>query len=138
MIKDTHSNKFQFQEMFFYHQKVKLIKMIMKKKKRLIAVVNIISSHDRQAAPLHGYRQAANSLFRNGDPFLLQGSAQLSQAGWGLLPGPDPPLQLIPQVFYGVQVWGFGGPRQHSNSDVGQVISDDPCGVRNSAVVQKC
>ena len=67
--------------------------MLVKQKKGLIVVVTAICSHDRQAAPSRGYRQAADSLCRYGvPPILLQGSAQICQVGWGLLPSPGPLL----------------------------------------------
>ena len=50
-------------------------------RKRLIAVVTAISSHDRRAAPPNGYCQAMDYLCRYGAPHLLQGSAQLCQVG---------------------------------------------------------
>ena len=88
MIKESQSNKFQFKQMIFIIRS-EINQNKNEKEKRVIDVLTIISSHNRQAAPSHGDHHAANSLCRNGNPLLLQGSAQLCQAGFGLLPGPD-------------------------------------------------
>ena len=59
-------------------------------RKRLIAVVTVINSHDRQAAPPRGDCQAMDYLCRYGAPHLLQGSVQLCQVGKGDAAGPWP------------------------------------------------
>ena len=68
-----------------------------------------------QNTPPHGKSQTSDHVIRDAPPLLLQSLFQLWNGDWLLRTTSQLSSKVVPQVFYGRQVWGTWRPRQQLN-----------------------